>query len=71
MQGDVIVHLEEAAAEELSQPAAQLSMPRLQSLLELAVRTSSLGQVWQRGQGGACQAGRARQVYVYVCTGRP
>lgn len=51
LQGDMVVHLAEAAREELERPARDISRPRLQSLLELAVRTSSLAQV--RGQGCA------------------
>jgi hypothetical protein len=41
----MVVHLAEAASEELDKAARDISRPRLQSLLELAVRTSSLAQV--------------------------
>ncbi len=44
-QGDVVVHLSEAARDELSSPLSQVNRPRLKSLLELALRTSSLAQV--------------------------
>lgn len=40
-----MVHMCEAAREELDRPASDISRPRLQSLLELGVRTSSVGQV--------------------------
>jgi hypothetical protein len=40
-QGDLLVHLLSFAAEELSSPVSTISRPRLQSLLELAVRSSS------------------------------
>eukprot|EP00798_Chlamydomonas_sp_ICE-L_P000238 gene238-4000_t len=41
-QGDLLVHLMEAASEELAKPAREISRTRLQSLLELAVKTSSV-----------------------------
>ena len=44
-QGDLVVHLAEAAREELDKPVRDISRPRLQSLLELAIRTSSVAQV--------------------------
>jgi hypothetical protein len=44
-QGDVIVALAEASNEELCGLAEELRKPRLQSLLEMAVRTSSLVHV--------------------------
>lgn len=44
-QGDLVVHLAEAAREELDKPVRDISRPRLQSLLELAIRTSSTAQV--------------------------
>jgi hypothetical protein len=52
----MVVHLAEAASEELDKCARDISRPRLQSLLELAVRTSSLAQVgalsgWVGGGG--------------------
>ncbi|GAX72609.1 hypothetical protein CEUSTIGMA_g65.t1 [Chlamydomonas eustigma] len=40
-QGDVLVHLIEAAQDELSKPTRDISTTRLQSLLEMAVKTSS------------------------------
>ncbi|KAF5833568.1 Spc98 family-domain-containing protein [Dunaliella salina] len=43
-QGDLVVHLAEAAREELDKPVRDISRPRLQSLLELAIRTSSVAQ---------------------------
>lgn len=42
-QGDLVVHLLELAKGELRQRATNISRSRLQSLLELAVRTSSVG----------------------------
>eukprot|EP00967_Tisochrysis_lutea_P044638 scaffold54190_cov20-Tisochrysis_lutea.AAC.2 len=42
--GDLVVHLAEAAREELDKPVRDISRPRLQSLLELAIRTSSVAQ---------------------------
>lgn len=53
MQGDLVVHLAEAAREELDKPVRDISRPRLQSLLELAIRTSSVAQV------GACNIAKA------------
>jgi len=41
--GDVVVGLAEVMREELGKAARDVSRPRLQSLLELAVRTSSVG----------------------------
>jgi hypothetical protein len=41
VQGDLLVHLLSFAAEELSSTVGKISRPRLQSLLELAVRSSS------------------------------
>ncbi len=41
-QGDLLVHVMEVAKEELAKPAKAISRPRLQSLLELAIKTSSI-----------------------------
>ena len=41
----MVVHLAEVAREELDKAARDMSKPRLQSLLELAVKTSSMGSV--------------------------
>ena len=41
IQGDVLVHLLEVAQDELVKRPGDISRPRLQSLLELAVRSSS------------------------------
>lgn len=44
-QGDVVLCLSDTASHELGGGADRLSKPRLQSLLEMTVRTSSLAQV--------------------------
>jgi gamma-tubulin complex component 2 len=39
-QGDFLVHFMDIAGEELARPSAEISVPRLESLLELALRVS-------------------------------
>jgi len=67
VQGDLVVHLAEAAREELDKPVRDISRPRLQSLLELAIRTSSVAQVRARPFVRACTDEHFRNGHGCAC----